>query len=260
MKKILPISLILSLFLAFTPLADASHSWGSYHWARKTNPFTLKLGDSVSSSWDAYLAAASSDWSQSSVLDTTIVPGNLTRNCKPTLGRIEVCNRTYGNNGWLGLAQIWINSSNHITQGTTKVNDTYFNYAPYNTPAWKQFVMCQEIGHDFGLDHQDENFDNVNLGSCMDYTSFPGGNGTSSPSNLHPNAHDFAQLESIYAHLDSSTTVGASIASKNNNSANGEEHAEWGKALRQDGKGRSSVFEKDLGNGNKILTHVFWAE
>ncbi len=33
--------------------------------------------------------------------------------------------------------------------------------------------MCQEIGHDFGLDHQDENFNNPNLGTCMDYTNDP---------------------------------------------------------------------------------------
>ncbi|MEK7618273.1 MAG: hypothetical protein AAB410_03945 [Patescibacteria group bacterium] len=260
MKKILSISLILSLFLAFTPLADASHSWGPYHWARKINPFTLKLGDNVSSSWDAYLAAASADWTGSSVLDTTIVAGNNTRNCKPTLGRIEVCNKTYGNNGWLGLAQIWINSSNHITRGITKVNDTYFNNAPYNTPAWKQFVMCQEIGHNFGLDHQDEDFYNPNLGSCMDYTNNPAGNGTSTPNNLHPNAHDFAQLEAIYAHLDGSTTVGASAVPRNYNPSSGEERAEWGKALRQDGRRRNSVFEKDLGKGSKVITHVFWVE
>jgi hypothetical protein len=60
-----------------------------------------------------------------------------------------------------------------------------------------------EIGHTFGLDHQDENFSNPNLGTCMDYTSDPDG-----PSNEHPNAHDDQQLETIYAHLDASTTVG----------------------------------------------------
>jgi predicted Zn-dependent protease len=59
-------------------------------------------------------------------------------------------------------------SGSHIVQGTTKVNDTYFNTATYNTRAWRQLVMCQEVGHTFGLDHQDETFNNPNLGSCMD--------------------------------------------------------------------------------------------
>ena len=59
-------------------------------------------------------------------------------------------------------------------------------------------MICQEIAHDFGLDHQDENFSNPNLGTCMDYTSDPEG----PPSNEHPNQHDYDQLESIYSHLD----------------------------------------------------------
>jgi hypothetical protein len=63
--------------------------------------------------------------------------------------------------------------------------------------------MCQEIAHDFGLDHQDENFNNPNLGTCMDYTSDPDG----PPSNEHPNQHDYDQLESSYSHVDKTTTV-----------------------------------------------------
>ncbi len=61
--------------LATPGLADASHSWGGYHWARTTNPFTLALGSNVSSAWTSYLATTSADWSKSSVLDTTIVTG-----------------------------------------------------------------------------------------------------------------------------------------------------------------------------------------
>ena len=96
-------------------------------------------------------------------------------------------------------------SADHITKAVTKLNDTYFNTATYNTPAWRRLVTCQEIAHDFGLDHQDEDFDNVNLGTCMDYTSDP------REPNQHPNEHDYAQLEAIYAHLDSTSTIGASL-------------------------------------------------
>src|SRR5512145_2379189 len=180
----------------------AEHAWGNYHWARTSNPFTLKLGDNVSRVWDAYLTTTSSDWSPSAVLDTTIVTGSnpWPKNCKPVSGRVEVCNASYGNNGWLGIAQIWVNGD-HITQGVTKLNDYYFNTAPYNTPAWRNQVMCQEVGHTFGLDHQDENFTNANLHTCMDYTN-------DSSTNQHPNQHDYEELETIYAHLDASTTVG----------------------------------------------------
>lgn len=246
------------LFAAVT-VARASHSWGGYHWARTSNPFTLKLGDNVTSAWDSYLATASTDWSQSSVLDTEIVSGGGGKNCRATSGRIEVCNRKYGNNGWLGLAQIWISGGLHITQATAKMNDTYFNTSTYNTPAWKRLVVCQEIAHGFGLDHQDENFNNPNLGTCMDYTSDPDG----PPSNEHPNSHDYAMLDEIYSHLDSFTTIsqstgqiarqlGAQISPENL-----ENPGEWGRLIRDNG--RIGVYERDFGLGNKVITHVIWA-
>src|SRR5512138_866613 len=88
-------------------LAEATHSWNGYHWARTSNPFTLKLGNNTSGTWPAALATASSDWSASDVLSTTVVTGlTKPRNCRPTSGRVEVCNATYGNTGWLGIASI----------------------------------------------------------------------------------------------------------------------------------------------------------
>jgi hypothetical protein len=169
------------LAVAFAAVAlqispSANHSWNGYHWARTANPFTVSLGNNVTSAWNPFLSIASADWSQSSVLNTTIAAGGTRpRNCKATSGRVEVCNAGYGFTGWLGVAQIWVSGS-HITQGTVKMNDSYFNTATYNTPSWRQFVMCQEVGHTFGLDHQDENFDNLNLGTCMDYTNDPARN------------------------------------------------------------------------------------
>ncbi len=237
----------------FVSIAFADHSWGNYHWARTTSTFTLKLGDNVTGAWDNYLTTASNDWSLSSVLDTKIVAGLSNRACKPTLGRVEVCNDKYGANGWLGIAQIWLGEGSHITQATTKLNDTYFAKAPYNTPAWRNLVMCQEIGHTFGLDHQDEDFNNANLGTCMDYTTDPN-------SNQHPNAHDYEQLAAIYLHLDTTNTVSQTTASVNQGQDISSLKSDWGNPIRQDKQGRDSVFEKDLGKGEKMITHVFWAE
>ena len=242
----------LLLVVIFATAVYANHSWGTYHWARKSNPFNLKLGDNMSAAWDSYLAIASTDWSASSVLATTVVAGQTSpKRCNPVNGRVEVCNSKYGNNGWLGLAQIWV-SGNHITKGAVKLNDFYFNMPTYNTSAWRQFVVCQEIGHTFGLDHQDENFDNPNFGTCMDYTRDPS-------TNQHPNAHDYEQLEAIYAHLDSVTTIGQSLPNGNKADVNLDEPTEWGKAVRQSQDGRNSLYERDLGHGNKVFTFVIWA-
>src|SRR3989344_4925475 len=76
-NKFLVVAVLLSV-TAFASITYANHSWGGYHWARTSNPFNLKLGDNVSSTWDTYLWETSSDWSVSSVLDTTIVAGGTT--------------------------------------------------------------------------------------------------------------------------------------------------------------------------------------
>jgi len=242
MKKLVALAIAVTAFAGLVGAASANHAWGNYHWARTTNPFTLKLGDNVSSAWASYLATTSTDWSKSTVLDTTVVAGQSKGRCRPTAGRVEVCNGSYGQNGWLGVASIWANGS-HITQGTVKVNDTYFNTPTYNTPAWRNLVMCQEVGHTLGLDHQDENFTNTNLGTCMDYTNDPA-------SNQHPNTHDYQQLEGIYAHTDSTTTVGMSTGFL----------PDAVPSFTPAHRVSRSTYRTDLGEGRSLVTHVFWIE
>jgi hypothetical protein len=245
------------IFLGFTAAlistVEANHSWGSYHWARTSNPFPLKLGDNVTGAWDSYLRSASSDWNTSTVLNTNVVSGSSNpKNCRAVAGQVEICNSKYGNNGWLGIATIWA-SGNHITQGTVKMNDTYFASAKYNTPTWRQFVMCQEIGHTFGLDHQDEIFDNANLGTCMDYTNNP-------TSNQKPNTHDFEMLESIYSHLDTTATFSQSTGQNANIPVDTNNPSTWGKAIRTSSDGNPSLYVKDIGKDEKIFTFVVWAD
>lgn len=241
------ITAIPSLFLA-SP-ASATHSWNNFHWGRTANPFTLRLGDNVSTAWDQHLGVASGQWSTSAVLDTAVEPGTSNpRTCKPRSGMVQVCNAKYGFNGWLGIAQIWL-SGEHITQGINKLNDSYFNLSTYNTPAWRAMVTCQEIAHTFGLDHQDENQTNPNLGTCMDYTNNP----LDPPANTAPDAHDYEELEIIYNHAGDVPTVGSASATVANNSS------DWGKAVRFIKDGRGRVFVKDLGAGRQMVTFVTWA-
>lgn len=231
----------------------ATHSWGGYHWARSTDELAVAIGDNVDSRWDSYLRVAVDDWNKSTVIQSPLVPGSTNpKNCKAVSGTIQVCNSNYGRTGWLGIAQIWI-SNGHISQGITKLNDTYFDTATYNKPEWRAMVTCQEIGHDYGLDHQDENFDNENLGSCQDYTSNPLG----PPSNEHPNAHDYDQLLLIYDHLES-----ASVASRSRGAAGaevGETMADWGRPVEFDNRGRPIKFVLNISPREKVLTHVTWA-
>jgi hypothetical protein len=131
----------------------------------------------------------------------------------------------------------------HIVQATTKVNDSYFNTAGYNQPWKRQHVMCQEVGHDFGLGHQDES--GADLGTCMDYDR--------ALDNEHPNAHDYEQLELIYAHLDSTNT-----ATGTESTGLAGTDAAPARAERTDRISSSEIVEH-FHDGSKRVTHITWA-
>jgi hypothetical protein len=245
-------------FSACVTVAYASHSWGGYHWARTTNPFTLKLGNNLTSAdWRSHLAQTSSDWNSGNTpVMTALVAGQSSkRRCSMVAGTTQVCNDTYGNNGWLGLASINIVNGTHITQGSAKMNDTYFNTATYNNPNEREHVMCQEVAHTFGLDHQST--DGTSLNTCMDYFSNTGANAGSTLSTK-PNKHDFDELKTIYAHLDNTTTVASTTAPAASVSELTDDPNSWGQLVSQSRNGRSSSYERFNSDGSKTVTHVYW--
>jgi hypothetical protein len=152
------------------------------------------------------------------------------------------------------VAQIWLSGGTHIAQGTVKNNDYYFGSSSYtyNNAAEMQHVICQEIGHTFGLDHQST--DGSSQNTCMDYYHNKSASDTTS---TQPNQHDYDELSIIYSHLDSTTTIGSMPAAM----ANGEfnSRAEWGKLMSSTEGGRESIFVRDFGNGFSVVTLVIWA-
>lgn len=188
--------LIVSALVATVAFAD--HSWNNYHWARTTSSFNLKVYDSTTADYDTYVNVAIADWSNSTKLNMVKIESDTSdttrSSCSPTGGTIIICNYEYGSTGWVGLAGVWLDSNGHITRGYTKLNDSYMGgNGSYNTPEWRQMVTCQELGHDIGLDHQDENFNNTSLFTCMDYQV---------PPYPYPNTHDYEQLVTMYTHVD----------------------------------------------------------
>ena len=104
-------------------------------------------------------------------------------------GKIHVCNASYGANGWLGLARIWLSADGHIEAAVALMNDSYFSTTTYNDDNAKQHVLCQEIGHTFGLGHQGS----PKKASCMNDRW-----GLTSDTFTGPNQHDFDMLNQIY--------------------------------------------------------------
>lgn len=276
------LAITLAVAVASSP-AWANHWWGGYRWATMGGGLSVKVNAALTGTWSTYVGVAvTSDWEQSDALSLGSVNASSAsrKKCSPISGEILVCNDAYGLRGWLGIASIWTDSKGHIAQATTKLNDSYFSLASYSSPAWHRLVACQEIGHDFGLAHQDETFANTNLGSCMDYTNAPAGglyNGVDyGPSNEHPNAHDYDELRIIYlsstsndgyvsAHPPSYTNFGVRDFTKPpvdtplSAQPAGDSPAEWGRAIHTDSLGRPDYFVKGLGQGQEVFTHVFWA-
>jgi len=192
-KNLLTASAVVAVILSIPAIAN--HTWGNasgtYHWNGDSLPVQLSVIDSVTPSWQTELNTALTKWNQSADLNLTINSSNdsaTTRtNCATASGQIRVCNSTYGTTGWSGLASLNVDSSNHILWGTAKVNDSYSM-----SQQDKNKVICQEVGHLFGLGHTSTN--GSSQSTCMDYATNP-------VNSQWPNAHDYALLDQIYAHI-----------------------------------------------------------
>jgi hypothetical protein len=269
------------LVLAAVP-AFASHGWGSYHWGRPCSncAVSLTVNDSTvatNTDWPAHLNAAvfgdgsnpnsnnRGGWNDSIALTLSISSAandaTTRSNCSASNGTIHVCNYTYGNNGWLGLASINTVSGSavHIAWGVSQVNDTYFS-SGYVEPE-KRHVMCQEVGHTFGLGHTSE--DGSSQDTCMDYYFITSENDWTSTG---PNSHDFDYLLT-QMHWGSKIFVPAEAKPVEGDPRPTDFWApwQWGTPQGFDANGRASLFKLDLGqdkegNEHAIWTRVIWAE
>ena len=251
---------LLSLMLAAPALA--AHSWSGYHWAAAStsnpdvrvplvNKLTLSGGGtdwpklfhgdpagsagSVVHDWsNLQLFSTESGTTWRDILETPWAAGANTT-CDTTSGQVTVCNGNYGETGWLGIAQISVFKS-HIRYGIAKVNDTYLDtWAGYDNDVTRQHVLCQEVGHTFGLGHQDET--GADFNTCMDYAR--------PHDNAHPNAHDSEQIHAIYtSHTDGSKGGGPG-------KGNGKS------SVQRLGK---DVYVERFENGVKVFTHVTWVD
>ncbi len=208
--------------LAVATVASADHSWSVYHWpGDNLNP---TFGDKTTSSlYD--VPAGVREWAD---LGTLIQPGMVTGG----KADIKVGESVIRSSSFLGLAGVYLDSDGHITKAEIVLNTRLIVelYGP-NSQDIADHVLCQEIGHVLGLDHN-----RVDDSSPGDYTCM---NDSRDTLGLYtsPNVHDTDQLNVIYGHTDpnSGGDEGGPDCSKNSNAK----------------KCRS-------GDGQWVTVHVFW--
>ena len=195
------IAATLTVLLALS-IAYANHQWSSYHWERPdANELVLTIGDchtpSPHTNWHALLNAVAANWDW--IPEYGNVPDFGVSKSSCGSGDIESYNDNYGDSGWLGIATIRITRGRdkHIVRGESKVNEYFITLNGYDgfdeSIEW-QHVLCQEIGHTFGLDHTDGD-------TCMNSDTRP-------LREPDPNYHDGEQLAEMYAHNHASDSGG----------------------------------------------------
>ena len=164
-------------------------SLGQYElWPNTGQGLKLTIQDALTDNWYPYFRQAVLDWDAAPALTLTITNASKADpTCTPIRGILKICNKDYGDSGWLGINDS-ILQNNYIVSSVAKMNEYYLNQS---SNSLRQYVMCHEIGHGFGLPHRDENFNNLDLGTCLDYTSRP-------QNNMHPNSVDFDHLAQLY--------------------------------------------------------------
>lgn len=158
--------------------------------------------------YGAYLQAALNDWSKSDVLEIQTVQMHSSNDSKcdssPVAyeGYINVVHDNEPWHQWIGLTSWEVDANDMVTAVLVRFNDYFLSNgdreAYTSNPQTRQMAFCHEIGHAVGLPHQDEDEQNMNTGSCMDYTAHPEGGRGYGPNALHPNDVDFEKLSAVY--------------------------------------------------------------
>src|SRR5688500_2855038 len=104
-RRYLPSAVLLLVAVAAVP-AFGAHAWGTYHWNKRGAQVTAPVTMNVSGPWASHAPRGMAHWNLSTVIESPWSFGSMssTKRCTSATGQIEVCNRTCGQTGWLGIA------------------------------------------------------------------------------------------------------------------------------------------------------------
>ena len=165
-------------------LLYANHIWycsgtTPYHWSSTTVRYAAPVEESPGGKT---ITRNSQDYTRAFGGSTSLWNGTIMNLSSGTDLRLYY--DTYGRNGWLGLASIYPSGCT-ITRATSKLNDSYLGDTSRYSQTNVDHVSCQEVGHTFGLGHNESAND-----TCMNDRILTAGNKI--------NAHDKDALNTIY--------------------------------------------------------------
>jgi hypothetical protein len=146
---------------------EGDHLDGSHTWASNGKGLELMIVNALEDHWHTYLNQSIQQWdngSPDSLTLSTRMSGSTIpdMDCAPMTGLLKVCNGNYGRTAWKGINHAFFDNTGHIYASTAQMNEYFLSSSASH--ADKQYTMCHELGHGFGLDHTDENLYNINQG------------------------------------------------------------------------------------------------
>jgi len=162
---------------------DSPFDFSLWNMGRGCGGLEISVIDNLEARWKPFLSRAIADWDNGEPDAITINVREISTydpECTHRRNLLKVCNGNYGNTDWVGV-NIAIVIQDFISSSVAKMNDYHLDNMAFGA---KQWTMCHELGHGFGLGHWDERFYNRDLGNCMDYTAR-----TRKESNQKPGKH-----------------------------------------------------------------------
>jgi hypothetical protein len=126
----------------------------------------LEVLNALDDTWQYTFGLTVIDWTfgRPNALALEISKINHEEACDLVEGKIKICNGDFGATNWLGFNSLVVKDDGIITGSAIRLNDYYLQE---DNVAARQYVLCHELGHSFGLPHSDENFNNEYPGNCL---------------------------------------------------------------------------------------------
>jgi hypothetical protein len=174
LKQFIPVALIVvvaAVVPMFLSSAKADWVWNTGYLWNGNAPLRLTVVSNADATWTQRLTQSAAQWSNSGVVNVS-VGGS---------GKIALYDGYYGTSRPCAWTQYWQHNGN-ISHDAIYMNETCL--ASW-TDYWKQYALCQELGHAIGLPDHDTT---PTVASCM----------APSLSGTAPSTDDFAELTQLY--------------------------------------------------------------